>query len=76
MAASKRPRAPRSLKSKDRVYAGIDHHHYGENGHTEMIFIGAPCYGDTAQIHLTKKQLLRLAPWIARAAAWAKAGSL
>lgn len=69
----KRARAPARLKDPAKVhhgvYAGIDWHNSSGD---PVIYIGGPNYDSSSQIHLTERQLLRLAPWIARAAAWAK----
>lgn len=68
MAKNRRPRSPGSFRFDPDIYGGIETKREGG----PLIYIGAPYHQDFAQIHLTPKQLIKLAPWIARAAAWAK----
>lgn len=70
----KRHRKPKGLISRmtdPEIYAGFDE----RPADVFVVYIGGQYYQSSAQIHLTEKDVLRLAPWLAKAAAYLKSRS-
>lgn len=68
----KKVRAPRALKTKDDIYAGINWHTNGMSYPERRVYIGGSYYESSAQIHLTIKEVIRLSKWLNKAAEYFK----
>ena len=70
-------RKPKSLEDsvfKTRVYAGFfdEAPERNDQGTLHVVYIGGEYCTESAQVHLTSEDVLKLAPWLAKAAAYIK----